>query len=387
MKIVMVTKFVPWPADSGGKRRSLAVAQALARVGDVTLCAFQDASSRPAELTQEHGIDVRAVPWRPRPSKVVAGLARGRSLTAARFWDPALYEEVRAAAQPRVDHLQIEYTQLAPYARGITAARRLLDMHNVESALMASYARTRRGPAKLLHLEAAALRRLENRAVADFDATAVVSHADARLLDAPKAIIAPNGWAPTEAPLPAATGQVAAFVALMGWAPNDDAAQWLCRSIWPLVRARVRDAQLLLVGRDPSDAVRALAGPGVEVTGTVPDVRPHLERARVGLAPLRAGGGSRLKVLESLDAGRPVVATTKGVEGLEDLVGNGVVVADEPEELADAIAGLLADPEWAESLGLQGRAAVAERHSWESTLQPLIDAVTGAGSRRPGGRA
>jgi glycosyltransferase involved in cell wall biosynthesis len=132
---------------------------------------------------------------------------------------------------------------------------------------------------------------------------------------------------------------------------------------------------LLLVGRDPSPTLRAEAGPGVEVTGTVPDVRPYLQSARVGLAPLRAGGGSRLKVLESLDAGRPVVATTKGAEGLEDLVGNGVVVADEPAHLASAIAELLADPTRAESIGLEGRAAVAARHSWDVTLRPLARAV------------
>jgi glycosyltransferase involved in cell wall biosynthesis len=173
----------------------------------------------------------------------------------------------------------------------------------------------------------------------------------------------------------------------MGWAPNEDAALWLCRDIWPLVRERVPEAKLLLVGRDPSDALRARAGPGVEVTGTVPDVRPYLQRARIGLAPLRAGGGSRLKVLESLDAGRPVVATAKGIEGLDDLVGNGVAVADEPAQLADAIAELLADPERAASIGLEGRAAVADRHSWSTTLAPLVAAVTGAHAGRPGEEA
>jgi glycosyltransferase involved in cell wall biosynthesis len=211
--------------------------------------------------------------------------------------------------------------------------------------------------------------------VAAFDATSVVSEAEARLLGNANTIVVPNGWTPTDAPLPPATEPVAAFVALMGWRPNEDAATWLCRAIWPRVHARVPDATLLLVGRDPSDALRALAGPGVEITGTVDDVRPYLQRARVGLAPLRSGGGSRLKVLESLDAGRPVVATSKGVEGLDDLVGNGVVVADDAAQLADAISELLSDPARAESLGLVGRRAVAERHSWDAALKPLIDAV------------
>ncbi len=373
----MVTKFVPWPADAGGKRRSLAIAQALARLGDVTLCAFEDQSSQPGDLALQ-GIDVRTVPWVPSAAKVAAGLARTGSLSAARFWDPALRDLIRDAAGAGVDHLQIEYTQMASYARGITARLRLLDMHNVESALVASYARVRGGTAKLAHAEAAALRHLERRAVKSFDATAVVSESDARLLPATDALVVPNGWTPTDAPLPPAAEPVAAFVALMGWRPNEDAAMWLCRTIWPRVRARLPGATLLLVGRDPSADLRATAGSGVEVTGTVPDVRPYLQRARVGLAPLRAGGGSRLKVLEALDAGRPVVATSKGVEGLEDLVGNGVVVADEPEHLARAITDLLTDAGRAETIGRQGRAAVAERHSWETALAPLVEVVKGA---------
>lgn len=381
MKILMVTKFVPWPADSGGNRRSLAIAEELARLGDVTLCAFTDGESRPEEL-EGRGIRVRAVPWQPRVGNVLRGLARARTLTTARFWDPRLRDEVRAAAGEGVDYLHIENTQMAPYARGIRARLTLLSMQNIESALVAGYGRARGGLSRMLLVEAAALRALERKIVATFDVTTVVSEADARLLPPANALVVRNGWDPTAAPLPPAPDPVAAFVALMGWKPNEDAALWLCRAIWPKVRARVPDATLLLVGREPSETLRAESGPGIEITGTVPDVRPYLERARVGLAPLRAGGGSRLKVLEALDAGRPVVATTKGIEGLDDLVGSGVVVADEPEQVASAIADLLSDPARAESLGLQGRAAVAERHSWATVLRPLVDAITTAPSGR-----
>ena len=99
----------------------------------------------------------------------------------------------------------------------------------------------------------------------------------------------------------------------------------------------------------------------------------------MGLAPLRAAGGSRLKILESLDAGRPVVATGLGAEGLEDLVGGGVVVADDPPGLAEAIVALLDDPERAARLGREGHDAVAARYGWDATLAPLLDAVGGDG--------
>lgn len=380
----MVTKFVPAPADSGGKRRSRAILEELAKLGDVTLCAFADETADAGSL-ERLGVEVRAVPWKPKPVKVARGLANG-SISSARFWDPVLAREVEAASAGGIDHLQIEYTQLAPYARGITTGRRFLDMHNVESALAASYAAARPPLVRPPFLvEAAALRRMERRALASFDVTTVVSEADLRLLPAgAPVLVAPNGWNPSDAPLPRADEPVAAFVALMGWPPNDDAARWLGREIWPLVVRDVPDAQLLLVGRDPTPAVRALESSHVHVTGTVPDVRTYLRRARVGLAPLRSGGGSRLKVLEALDAGRPVVATSKGVEGLEDLVGHGVVVADEPAAIARAVTDLLRDPERADSIGRAGHAAVRRRHSWAATLGPLVHAVRDTGDRGGG---
>ena len=134
-------------------------------------------------------------------------------------------------------------------------------------------------------------------------------------------------------------------------------------------------AQLLLVGREPAPAVRALAGENVHVTGTVPDVTPYLARSRVVVAPLRAGGGTRLKILEALDTGRPVVATSVGCEGMDDLVGRGVVVADTAPALADAIATLLVDPARASALGRAGHDAVAADHTWDAALAPLLKVV------------
>ena len=119
-----------------------------------------------------------------------------------------------------------------------------------------------------------------------------------------------------------------------------------------------------------------LQGPDVEVAGSVLlEIAPYLARARVATAPLRAGGGSRLKILEALDAGRPVVATTIGAEGLEDLVGSGVVLADTPAAMAAKILELLRDRARAERLGRAGHAAVQERYSWDVTLRPLLDFV------------
>ena len=188
----------------------------------------------------------------------------------------------------------------------------------------------------------------------------------------------PNGWDTAELTT-VGDEKIVVFVGLLGWGPNVDAAVWLAKEVWPAVRNRVPDAKLLLVGRDPSQRVIDLGSDAIEVTGSVADVGPYLSRARVATAPLRAAGGSRLKILEALASGRPVVATSTGAEGLTDLVGSGIVVADSAPATADALVALLEDRGRAEVLGRAGHAAVRDRYSWDATLSPLLDFVAERG--------
>lgn len=371
----MVTKFLPLPADNGGKRRSLAILRRLAERGEVVLCAFDDGRADHQGLARL-GVELRAVPWRPTLVNAGRGLLRRRSVSAGRFFDPRLAAAVADAVAQPTDLLLVGYAQLAPYGRGLSARLRVVDLHNVESTLARRYGQLK-GPILGLPyaLEARALVQIERAAVQDNDVVLVVSEADRQRLPAGgNIVVCPNGWDPGE-PLPPADEPVVAFVALLGWAPNADAACWLVAEVWPLVRQRCPGARLLLVGRDPTAKVSALATHDIEVTGAVPEVAPYLGRSRVALAPLRAGGGSRLKILEALDAGRPVVATTIGTEGLEDLIGDGVVVADDPEAMAEAITALLEDSATAAELGARGHAAVKARHSWDRTLAPLLDRI------------
>jgi len=372
----MITKFAPLPANGGGKQRSLALLTRLAEHFTVTLCAFDDGGADLDGL-RAMGVDVHTVPFEPRVASTARALPAIGSVTAARFWNRELAGAVRTAAGNDLDLLQIEYAQLAPYGRGVKARMTVLDLHNVESALMDRYARSHRGARRLAgSLEARALRRLERSRIHSADVVSGVSTADRDRLPVParEVLVCPNGWEPAAA-LPASPEPNVVFVGQLAWAPNVDAARWIVDEIWPLVIERRPDAHLYLVGGDPPATVRALAGATITVTGRVPDVRPYLQRAQVALAPLRAGGGTRLKVLEALDAGRPLVATTIGVEGLEDLVGTGVVTADQPRELAGAIVSLLDDPPRAIELGRAGNAAVAAKYAWDRTLAPLIDRV------------
>lgn len=379
VRILMLTKFLPIPADSGGKQRSSAVLRRLAKLGTVTICAFNDGTADLAAF-DDLGVEVYTA---PRPNKIdgLIGTLHSGSVSAGRFRSKAFVEEIHKVVRKDVpDCLVVSYGQLAPYARLIPARHRILDLHNIESALFSSYAKDARGFKSLVvKLESSALRRIERRTLASFNTVTVVSDRDLDRISGmhPHVLVCPNGWDPSD-PVPMGTGSTVVFVGLFGWAPNADAAVWLVEKVWPLVRREQRDARLFLVGREPTPAVRALEADDVIVTGTVADVRPYLANATVAVAPLRAGGGSRLKILEALNTGRPVVATTIGAEGLEDFVGKGLLLADTPQDFADTVIEILNDPDKAGVLGELGNLAVSETHSWDQTLAPLLDDIVNA---------
>lgn len=378
MRSVVVAKYVPWPPNSGDKQRTLGVVRALQAHGEVTVCAFSGPDEDAAPL-QAEGVRVCSVPRRSSVPQLVGGLLRSRSITAARFWDGRLAGLVARETASTPDALVIEHVQLMPYARAGRARTTVLDMRTIESSLTARYAASQRGFRRaVLWLESKALARLE-RLGSRADAVVVASETDrerlGRVAAGTQVLVVPNAW-DEETPLYPTTAPVVCFVALLSWAPNVDAAVWFVERVWPHVLSGRPDAQLLLVGRNPAAAVRALQGPSVEVTGTVPDLLPHYARSRVAVAPLRSGGGSRLKILEALAHARPLVSTTVGVEGLEDLIGRGVVVADDPAAMADAILALLADDAECASLGAAGAEAVRVDHSWQAATQPLVDLLS-----------
>ena len=382
MRSVVVAKFVPWPPNSGDKRRTLGLVRALRRHGEVTLCAFETPDDDAAPLRAE-GIDVRSVPLQRSVRGLLDGLRVGQSITAARFWDRRLAATVREAVAEGTDVTLVGHVQFMPYAPGGRRGTYVVDMQNIESSLAGRIAASAKGVRKVAWAaEAWALRRLESR-TRRADVVSVVSDLDrdtlSGIVDHPRVLVVPNAWDEPD-PLPPAQDPVVSFVALLSWGPNVEAAVWFAREVWPRVVEAVPGARLQLVGRNPAPAVQALAGPTVEVTGTVPDLAPWYQRTRVALAPLLTGGGSRMKILESLAVGRPVVATAIGAEGLEDLVGRGVVVADDPAAMAQEITALLTDPGRATELGLAGARAVGEDHSWTAAVRPLLASLETPGT-------
>lgn len=271
------------------------------------------------------------------------------------------------AAGPPRDIVCIEYIGLAPLLPRRRRAVWALTLHNLPSEMARHNARIAAGRRQRMMqaLEERNSRRIERWAASAYDLVVTVSAEDAAAL--PRgATVVPNGVDTARfhpGPVPAAPRVV--FTGALHTLPNRDGIHWFCGEVWPNVRARVPDARLDIVGARPSEDVLALGRiEGVRVHADVPDVAPFLELARVAVVPLRIGSGSRLKALEAMAAGRPVVGTTIGLGGLDVRSGHDALVADDPTAFASAVERCLTECDLAAQLAGRARALVEERYSW-----------------------
>jgi polysaccharide biosynthesis protein PslH len=162
----------------------------------------------------------------------------------------------------------------------------------------------------------------------------------------------------------------------MDWLPNEDGMQYFVREILPRIRQVEPDATLSIIGRAPTPAVRRLADDaGIEVTGRVDDVRPHIAAGSVYVVPLRIGGGTRLKIFEAMAMGKAVVSTTIGAEGLPVTSGRNIVIADEPARFAQAVVHMIRDVDERRRIEAEARRIVVDRYDWSAVAQDFEEAL------------
>ena len=219
-------------------------------------------------------------------------------------------------------------------------------------------------------------RRLQQRAAARSRAAVVCSEADRARLGASNAIVVPNGYAGDPVERVAGAAPVFTMVGLMTYPPNEDGARFFATQVLPLVRATKPDVIFRIVGRDDGLLSDLDSVPGVERTGEVADVAGLLSDTTAVVVPLRAGSGTRIKILEAFACGLPVISTTLGCEGLDARDGEELLVADPPDRLADACLTVLREPETAAHIAAAGHAL------WEARYRPAtIEAQVAAAAR------
>ncbi len=384
MRILIITNEIPYPPISGVTLRNYHLLRRVAEHHEVYLAAhiYNPGESDGIAHLQEFCERVVTGALRPRPmSPHIPGLFRyaltGKPLELEFFESQELAEAIRSlASEVDFDIVHIEESLLALYLGLFPEWRSkwVLTFHNVcfaQAARLSKVASTRNTRWRL-RVFSAQMRRWEARYAARFDRCIAVSEADRHLLLAAnprlRVDVVPNG-VNTKAyrPLPM-NGRSASllFVGHMGYDPNIDAALFLTKDILPHIRRAVPDVELWLVGRNPSPAVTQLQGDGVYVSGTVSDLLPYYERSTVCVVPLRAGGGTRLKILEAMALNRPVVSTTIGSEGLDAMDGEHLLNADRPEAFAVQVVRALRDRELSERLAANARQLVVSQYDWDT---------------------
>ena len=389
--LLFLSHRVPYPPDKGEKIRAWHILRHLAQTYRIHLgCLVDDVRDRQhlAHLA-EICATVRGFAVNPagRLLRALAHLRPGEPLTAGAFFHPGLRLWVRdVEAVGRIDAVFVYSSAMAPYAAGLGAPVRILDMVDVDSEKWRSYADHRRWPlSAVCRREAETLLALERRAARQFDATLFVSQAEARRF----AMLAPEsrnvGWLENgvdtdwfspdrefDRPFPPGTRNLV-FTGTMGYWPNGDAVAWFADQIMPLLERGGSPVHFHIVGADPSRRVQQLAQmPRVHVTGRVADVRPFLAHADAVVAPLRVARGIQNKVLEAMAMARPVVATPEAFEGLRSVAGRDLLVRTGPEQIAAAVGDIIGGRH--PGLGAAARAAVLRDYRWADRFG-VLDAL------------
>jgi glycosyltransferase involved in cell wall biosynthesis len=395
MRILCLSAWWPEPADNGSRLRIAHLLRALAQEHEVHLVAL---SQEPTHGLQRSNIDaqcasVRVVSQRARslrPADRIVSLWRSEPASVRMSWNSAFAAHVQERAQTtRPDVVVAFQLGMAPYACRIPQVPRVLEELEV-AYMLEQYTRQPRGLRRLrAWLTWAKHRRYMTRLLRNFDLCTVASSQERELAQqlAPRStdlVVVPNGAdvdgcaGPWDDPEP----DTLIYPGALSFSANYDAMTWFVRASFPLIRAARPSVRLLITGKaDPELSAGLQAVDGIELTGYVQDVRPVVARSWCEVVPLRIGGGTRLKVLEALALGTPVVATSKGIEGLELEHDRHLLCADTAGDFARATTRLLSQPTLRSNLAAAGRQFVREHYDWRAIGRCLNDLLVETVSR------
>lgn len=376
----------PYPLTGGGSQRTASLLEYLAARFDVHAIFFRQPGDPdparavpPGKLAHAAVIDLpyHSTSKLARYSRNVSRYVRNAPPLMDRF--AGFPGDIgRAIGNGQYDLAILEHFWIAPYAQLIRphARRLILDLHNIESTWYDSVA-SASGP-----FEAIALRRfatasvaLERKWLPMFDAILVTSELDAALVRsaAPKArtVVYPNALQPIPVPQRSEADEIA-FSGNLEYAPNIGAVRFFADRIWPTLREGWPSVQWRIVGKNSQAVAHLVQGDSrISLTGPIDDPIAELSRARVAVVPLLAGSGTRVKIIEAWAAGTPVVSTSIGAAGLDARNGEHLLIADQPEQFADAVSRLLASEAERALIGAAGRNLYEQRYTWPVAWQSL----------------
>jgi len=391
-ELLFLSHRLPIPPHNGAAIRTFNTIRVLSEAYDVTALCFDRTDKILARLSLDARVDalrpyarVQVFPIPQQHSRLrlisdhVRSVVTGQAYTLYSYQSAEYLAAVkRAMAEHRFALVHVDTLDLAGFLPLLDGAPVACTHHNVESQLLAR--RSLNEPLfrrKYLQWQAVKLEELERHWLPRVAVNIAVSADDASTLKtlAPGARleVAPNGVdVDYFTPSCGAEQEGLVFVGGTNWFPNRDALEWFHADILPELRALGEQGPVTWVGRCTDDDRKRFGGPaGVTLTGYVPDIRPYVNRAACFIAPLRVGGGTRLKILDAWASGKAVVSTARGCEGLETVDGKNILIAEDPRSFAHAIRRVIEDPGLRESLGRAARETVERRYSWGSIGRDL----------------
>ena len=397
-QILFLSQCLPFPPHSGVTRRTYHILQELQREFDVTLVAFSRRGHQPdvpsvaraaATLRRELSEVMAPVPISAEYSFARRLGNHARSLVSRKpyifyeYGDARFGEELRLALRrgsPELIHL--DSMDLYRWLPSLPMLPTTCTHHSVESELLRLEADHASNPVVRGYIkhQADLVEKIERSVCPRLDLNVMTSEVDAVRLRAlaPKArtTVIPNGvdvefFQPAE-PAKAVAGRIA-FLGPTYMYPNRDAVEFFLADAWPVIRKSYPESTLHLIGKNSNDdRARFESRPGVTCNGHVPDIRPHLAEAAVSIVPIRVGGGTRLKILDSWAMGKAVVSTSVGCEGLETVDGHNILIRDDPTDFAAAVLQVLRDRDLRNRLGHEGRRTVEQHYAWRVVGEKLI---------------
>jgi glycosyltransferase involved in cell wall biosynthesis len=395
VRVLWLGHNLAYPPVRGVLQRNYNLLREAAKEAEVHVLAFDQPRSRPPGVSPDDCVAALRrfcahVDWVPIP----AGVTRGRYVLGLRGllsrnaydfnWLASglmASQFQRALERTKFDVLHFDTLGLAQYRALVKGVGTVLNHHNIESSMMSLRAATesRSAPRQYWRWEARKLRRAEQRYCPQFTLNLVVSPEDGEILAARapgvETRVVANG-VDTEyfTPRPDPGGSTLLFCGGLDWYPNGDAMAYFFEQIWPLLRRRLPEIRVVVVGRNPPKWLAQLgaADSRVEVTGFVDDVRTYFRQAAAYFCPIRAGGGTRLKILDALAMGVPLVGTTFACSGIAVQHEKDVLLADTPEAFVGQILRVLSDPTLRASLAARGRELVSKEYSWPVVGKNLL---------------
>lgn len=391
MNILVVTHGLPLPAGGLGARNFYFL-RSLVQSHEVSVLAVVDPGEEVGRDLAPLRSMTRALRLVPTPAlrrkrlSQVADLLRGRSHVLSVYSPKEAGVALREMlANDPCDVVLFESVRVAGHAVP-ESVRVIIDQHNIESEIVRRTFDQERSPVRKGYswLEWRALRPKEIARCRRADAVLVTSERERLLLQkflpGYEICTVPNG-VDVDTFRPAETAREVpgriVFTGAINYYPNTHGVLFFAEHCWPQIKAAVPEASWEIVGMNPPPSVQRLGEfPDVTVTGTVPDVRPHLAAAEVAIVPLAIGSGTRLKILDAWAMGKAVVSTSLGCEGLEARPGEQLLVADGAEQFAEAVVTLLRDAPRRRAIGAAGRAFVEEHYSWQRSGTELLRLVS-----------